>query len=161
MTGIRTNISSHIKETIHDECAPKTNKQTKKQTKKQKPYWKRTLIVPVFPKGNRSVASITARISLTTILCKLCEYIILCNHRSSLWARHPDWLTAWVWQKKIFQKPADTHNPWPGKWCLGERADWFYLTFMLCLVFCMCLSFTALCALICLYYMALPHKICM
>ena len=40
--------------------------------------WKKALIVPIFKKGNRSVASNYRQISLTTILCKLCEHIIHC-----------------------------------------------------------------------------------
>ena len=43
------------------------------------PSWKKALIVPIFKKGNRSVASNYRPISLTTILCKLCEHIMHCS----------------------------------------------------------------------------------
>ena len=49
------------------------------------PAWKRALVVPVFKKGSRSSASKYRSISLTTILCKLCEHIVHCaviNHLS-------------------------------------------------------------------------------
>ena len=38
--------------------------------------WKEALIVPVFKKGNRSSAADYHPISLTLILCKLCEHIV-------------------------------------------------------------------------------------
>jgi len=38
--------------------------------------WKMALVVPVFKKGNRSSAANYRPISLTSILCKLCEHIV-------------------------------------------------------------------------------------
>jgi hypothetical protein len=40
--------------------------------------WRKALIFPLFKKGNRSLASNYRPISLTDILCKLCEHIIHC-----------------------------------------------------------------------------------
>ena len=45
--------------------------------------WKEALIVPIFKKGNRSSAANYRPISLTSILCKLCEHIVhstISNH---------------------------------------------------------------------------------
>ncbi|XP_072043470.1 uncharacterized protein [Amphiura filiformis] len=42
------------------------------------PAWKKALVVPVFKKGCRSLASNYRPISLTAILCKLCEHIVHC-----------------------------------------------------------------------------------
>ena len=39
-------------------------------------YWKVALVVPVSKKGNRSSAASYRPISLTLILCKLCEHIV-------------------------------------------------------------------------------------
>jgi len=38
--------------------------------------WKEALIIPIFKKGNRSSAVNYRPISLTSILCKLCEHIV-------------------------------------------------------------------------------------
>ena len=47
--------------------------------------WKKALVVPLFKKGNRSLPSNYRPISLTAILCKLCEHVVhsaIINHLS-------------------------------------------------------------------------------
>jgi hypothetical protein len=48
--------------------------------------WKKALIVPIFKKGNRSSPANYRPISLTAILCKLCEHVVhsaIINHLSA------------------------------------------------------------------------------
>ena len=40
--------------------------------------WKKALVVPLFKKGSRSEASNYRPISLTSVICKLCEHVIHC-----------------------------------------------------------------------------------
>ncbi|XP_072051490.1 uncharacterized protein [Amphiura filiformis] len=47
--------------------------------------WKKALVVPIFKKGSRSSPANYRQISLTAILCKLCEHVVhsaIINHRS-------------------------------------------------------------------------------
>ena len=40
--------------------------------------WRKALVVPIFKKGSKSDASNYRPISLTSVLCKLCEHILQC-----------------------------------------------------------------------------------
>ena len=57
--------------------------------------WRKALVVPIFKKGSKSDASNYRPISLTSVLCKLCEHILhstilahLANHKILSDAQH-------------------------------------------------------------------------
>jgi len=63
--------------------------------------WKEALIVPVFKKGNRSSAANYRPISLTSILCKLCEHIVHSTISNHLDANDIHKCSAWIPEKAV------------------------------------------------------------
>ena len=92
--------------------------------------WDKTLVVPIFKKGNRSSPANYRPISLTAILCKLCEHVVHCaiinhltEHKILSDAQHGS-----VKDARVTLNSSSPSMTWPEGWKRRDRLISSFLT---------------------------------